>query len=189
MAGFAISDMLLHNRNKRNEWLANQQANHRAQIQEARALLEQGKHITEDQMLLLNQERAAQEAYEMKKNKKGIFSRAKEAVFSSVPEEETKGGKLNSVAQEIKDAAQNKAGDLGITEAVQHQIDQGRATFEQGKQKLEQGLDEVERKASDILEKGPVVKVVGGPLDREAQAATDAIKAKSKSWTDWVLRR
>lgn len=203
--------MLIHNRRKRAEWLLDQQTRHRAQIDEAKALLSSGQSITEDQMLLLNQERAAWESAEAQKNKKGIFSKAKEAVYSSVPGEEVKGGEISRQVREIvRDGqggfkevvregkelvgqAQKKVEELGVLKAVEDRVQQGKQGLEAGKQRVESGLEQVEKKAGDLLERRATsdlgVKVLGGPLDREAQAASDAVKQTSKSWTDWVLRR
>lgn len=190
----------MHNRRKRAEWLLDQQTKHRAALTEARALLARGEHITEDQMLLLNQERAAVEAEERRKNKPGIFSRAKSVVYDSVPEVETKGGELARGVQEqardgfvqAKDGlhkAEQKVQGLGIKDAVEQKVEQGRQYAQQGLQKVEHGVEEVEHRAGQILHKPAVVKVVGGPLDREAQAVADKVTQTGKSWTDWVLRR
>lgn len=174
--------MLMHNRRKRSEWLATQQANHRAKLDEARAQLAAGHSITEDQMLLLNQERAAQEAAAAQQNKKGIFGRAKDALLKSVPDEEVKGGKIGAAAaaaaaRDGLDDAQNKVAHLGIVSAVEEKVDQG-------KRMVETGLEHVNRTASDAT-----TAVAGGPLDREAKAATDAVAKQSKSWADWIMRR
>ena len=193
IAAFAIGDMLMHNRRKRSEWLIDQQTKHRALIDEAKAQLSRGEHITEDQMLLINQEAVTLQAAELQKNKPGIMSRVKSAVFSSVPDEETKGGELaKGVAEQAKEGfkqAEKKIEGLGIREAVEDKVEQARRVAEQGKQKVESGVEEVERRAGNVLQNPAIIKVVGGPLDREAQAATDKVKDAGKSWTDWVLRR
>lgn len=177
VASFAIGDMLMHNRRKRAEWLADQQAQHRIKLDEARRLLASGQKITEDQMLLINQERAAWEAANAQKQKKGLFAKAKEAVFSSVPEEETKGGKMMHQQEG------------GVVRAVEEKVAETKRLAVQGKEKVEEGLEQVNAKAGEMLEKRPMTVIVGGPLDHEAQAVTDAVKQKSKSWTDWVMRR
>lgn len=165
--------MLMHNRRKRAEWLADQQAQHRAALTEARNLLASGQHITEDQMLLINQERAAQEAFAAQKNKKGIFAQAKDALFSSVEEEDTKGGRLS------------------VTRAVEEKVKEGKEVVVGGIEKAKGVVEEVERKKAEVVMDGrrDLGGVVGGPLDLEAQAVTNEVKEKSKSWTDWVLRR
>ncbi|KAL1301889.1 hypothetical protein AAFC00_006069 [Neodothiora populina] len=194
VASFAIGDMLMHNRRKRAEWLADQQAQHRGKLDEARLLLASGEKITEDQMLLINQERAAQEAYIAQKNKKGILTRAKESLFSTVSEEEKKGGKLLGQAESAFETQVDGAKELGVVKAVGDKVAQTKELANKGVERVEQGLDQVEKKAGEIMDKRPVslspsVAVAGGPLDREAEAAAEAVKSKSKSWTDWVLRR
>jgi predicted TIM-barrel fold metal-dependent hydrolase len=62
-----ITDMLLHNRRRRNEWMAEQRAKSARDLIEAVEARERGE-ATEDQLLLINRERAAREAEEAKKN-------------------------------------------------------------------------------------------------------------------------
>jgi hypothetical protein len=169
-ASFAIGDMLLHNRRKRNEWLADQHAKHAVKVAEAREAYNQGL-ADQDQILLLNQERTKQEAAALKKNRPGIISR----IFSSAPKEEQQGGNLGAAARaaatEVQDsavAAKDKVKDMGIVKAVGDKVDQHK-----WQQPQAVGAE----------------AVVGGPLDREAAASTQALLNKSKSWTDWVLRR
>jgi len=183
----------MHNRRKRAAWLLDQQTRHRAAITEARETLARGEHITEDQMLLLNQERAALEAEQASKNRPGLFTKAKNAVYESVPEVESKGGELARQAREgfqqakseAQFAAEDKFDGMGVKEAVQEKMEQGR-------QKVAGGLHEVEARAGEMLQKPAVADgrvVLGGPLDKQAQAVIDKAKAESQSWVDWVMRR
>lgn len=173
-ASFAIGDMLMHNRKKRNEWLADQQAKHRVKIDEARVALNQGT-ADEDQILLLNQERTKVEAAELQKKQPGMISR----IFSSAPKEEPQGGNLGAAARaaasdaasEIKETAtvaKEKVKDLGIVKAVEDKVE-------------EHKWQKPQTVGSEA--------VVGGPLDREAAASVLAVQEKSKSWTNWLLRR
>lgn len=159
--------MLLHNRRKRNEWLADQQ-------QKSAYLLAQAKEAAasgiadEDQILLLNRERAAEEAVAAKKARKGIFSRAKDAVFGGVSEEEERGGRIGAAARAAQEQVhevmpQSKEG-LGIVQAV-----------------------EEHRRAGEKVEK--VLHPLGGPLDREAEARVETAMAKSEGWSSWLTGR
>ncbi|KAG9562635.1 hypothetical protein KCU77_g16143, partial [Aureobasidium melanogenum] len=173
-ASFAIGDMLMHNRKKRNEWLADQQAKHKVKIDEARVAFNQGI-ADEDQILLLNQERTKLEAAELQKKQPGLISR----IFSSAPKEEPQGGNLGAAARaaasdaasEVKEtaaAAKEKVKDLGIVKAVEDKVEEHKW-----------------QKPKTVGSEA----VVGGPLDREAAASVLAVQEKSKSWTNWLLRR
>ncbi|KAG9516686.1 hypothetical protein KCV07_g6663, partial [Aureobasidium melanogenum] len=173
-ASFAIGDMLMHNRKKRNEWLADQQAKHKVKIDEARVAFNQGI-ADEDQVLLLNQERTKLEAAELQKKQPGLISR----VFSSAPKEEPQGGNLGAAARaaaseaasEVKEtaaAAKEKVKDLGIVRAVEDKVEEHKW-----------------QKPKTVGSEA----VIGGPLDREAAASVLAVQEKSKSWTNWLLRR
>ncbi|KAG9682117.1 hypothetical protein KCU76_g14015, partial [Aureobasidium melanogenum] len=173
-ASFAIGDMLMHNRKKRNEWLADQQAKHKVKIDEARVAFNQGI-ADEDQILLLNQERTKLEAAELQKKQPGLISR----IFSSAPKEEPQGGNLGAAARaaaseaasEVKEtatAAKEKVKDLGIVKAVEDKVEEHKW-----------------QKPSTVGSEA----LIGGPLDREAAASVLAVQEKSKSWTNWLLRR
>ena len=97
VAAAGITDMLLHNRRRRNEWLDEKRAETQVQVKEALAAQEEGR-ATDDQMLLINRERAAIEAAEAKRNRPGIFKRAKNAIFSGLSNEEQKGGRIGAGA-------------------------------------------------------------------------------------------
>lgn len=194
VASFAIGDMLMHNRRKRSEWLADQQAKHKAKLDEARYILASGGTIDEDQRLLLNQERVQMEAAELQKNKKGIFTKAKETLFASVPDEETKGGVLGAVKE--KDGS-------GVLKAVEEKVQEGARKAQEGygavQQKAQEGYKAAEQKAQDgyrkaesttvDLERRAGVLLAGGPLDQEAQANVDSLRRTTKSWTSWLTGR
>lgn len=158
-ASFAIGDMLLHNRRKRNEWLADQQAKHQVKIDEARVAFSQGI-ADEDQKLLLNQERTKREAAELKKNKPGMIS----SLFSSSPKEEQQGGNLGAAARAAAESAEEKVASSSIVKAVEEKVQ-------------EHKWQQPQTLAGE--------RIQGGVLDQQAQAVAD----KSKSWTNWLLRR
>ena len=162
--------MLIHNRRKRNEWLAEQQQKTAIQLAEARRA-EIAGIATEDQMLLINRERAAQEAVEAKKNRKGIFTRAKESLLGGMSEEEQQGGKIGAAARAARDKVEEnipeRTQDLGIMKAVEEKLDS--------------------RRTGELVEE--TVHPAGGPLDREAAATSEAVVQKTKSWTGWLTGR
>lgn len=161
VATFAIGDMLIHNRRKRNEWLAEQQQKTIRDVAEARRALQAGIALNEDQILLLNRERAADEAEAAKKNKKGILASVKESVFGGLAEEEEKGGKIGAASRAVREKlevqTEEQPQDFGILKAV-----------------------EEKRRSGEVVEE--VLHPTGGPLDRQAAE----VAGKAKSWTGWM---
>jgi len=161
----------MHNRRKRGEWLAEQQANSARDLEEARRAAATGV-VTQEQILLLNRERAAKEAEDAKKAQKGIFARAKESIIGSSSGEEQKGGKIGAAAR----AAQEQA-----REMVPTSIGSPGA------------VKTVEQKVAETRRSGEAVETVlhptGGPLDRQAESTLQALKSGPKSWTNWLTGR
>jgi len=166
----------MHNRRKRGEWLAEQQAKSARELEEARQAMATGI-ATSQQVLLLNRERAAMEAEEAKKSAKGIFTRAKETLFFSMSEEEQQGGKIGAAAR----AAQEKAQE--VKQEVMPQSKQGSGVVKAVEQKVQ------EFKQSGAEAASSVAHPFGGPLDRQAQASVDAVRNQTSSWFGWVTGR
>jgi len=164
--------MIMHNRRKRGEWLAEQQAKSARELEEARQATATGI-ATPQQVLLLNRERAAMEADEARKSAKGMFARAKETLFGGMAEEEQKGGKIGAAAR----AAQEKA------QEVMPQSNKGSGVV----QAVEQKVQEYKQSGAGAVE--GVVHPFGGPLDRQAQASVDAVRDQTRSWFGWMTRR
>lgn len=163
--------MLLHNRRRRNEWLAQKQAQTQVEVSAALQALEKGT-VTENQMLLINRERAAMEADEARKNRPGMFKRAKNWMFSGLSEEEQKGGRLGAAAADT----------LAISHALKEQY-----TPDQEPNMVEIGLEQaVARHRNTADEAGGMPSRLGGPLDWEAQRAVDMAASTSRSWTSWL---
>lgn len=160
---FSLGDMIIYNRRKKREFFAEQQAKHEHELAAARWAMERGM-ADENQILLLNRERAAVEAEEAKKNRKGIFASTLQFVYGNTeekaapkkPSEFVEG--LKDEARGFKEDVQHKASDLGIMKAV-----------------------EVSRK--------PQTPVPGGPLDQIAADAASSAKENTKSWTSWMTNR
>ncbi|KAK8164890.1 hypothetical protein BKA80DRAFT_202695 [Phyllosticta citrichinensis] len=161
VSALAVTDMIIYNRKKKREWFHEQKQKHAIALAEARLALTDGT-ITHDQMLLLNRERAAEEAEAIKRNKKGIFTRAKESMFGGLSKEEQTGGE-------------------GVLAAVQDAATHGKETI--GESSIARTLEEKRREGEKAQPLTP------GPLDRMADDATQAATQKSKSWTSWITGR
>jgi hypothetical protein len=168
-----IGDMLLHNRRRRNEWMAEQKARSARDLAEAVEAAGDGR-ANEEQVLLINRERAAREAEERKKNQPGIFKRSTGWLFGGLSQEEQKGGRLGAEArgEVIADTAREEL--LGETEdrGVLHAVEEKVAA---------------ERRKGERVEE--VLRPVGGPLDRQAERASSAIVQTGKGWTSWLTGR
>lgn len=175
VATAGITDMLLHNRRRRNEWLAEQQAKTAREVAEARRAQAAGS-ATEDQMLLINRERAADEAAEAKRNRPGVFKRATNWAFSGLSSEEQKGGRLGAAAAAVSGTASQV-----LPEEVQGQ-QHDRSVL----QAVEEKVDAHRRQGEKVEE---IVRPLGGPLDRQAQLALDSVSGSSRSWVSWVTGR
>ncbi|EKG19889.1 hypothetical protein MPH_02816 [Macrophomina phaseolina MS6] len=158
--------MIIYNRRKRREWFHEQNQKHAIALAEARQAVAAGT-ATEDQVLLLNNERNKDEHA---KNKKGIFKRAKESLFGGLSKEEQEGGQILAAASEKSqeafdalrsDAQEAKDQSLGILQAVEDKRREGEKAQPQ----------------------------TPGPLDRMAEEATQTAVQKSKSWTSWITGR
>lgn len=165
VATAGITDMLMHNRRRRNEWLAEKQAQSAAELLEARKAQSKGI-VTEDQMLLINRERAKEAAEEEKRNRPGMFKRAGSYLFGGLSQEEQKGGKLGAAVSQAEEKVFGKESQEGVLGQVKEQV-------------------ESRRRAGERVE--GIVKPFGGPLDRQAEAAVTAAVDKSKSWTSWAF--
>lgn len=172
VATAGITDMLMHNRRRRNEWLAEKTAQSAAELLEARKAQNTGT-ITEDQMLVINRARVREAAEAEKKNQPGMFKRAGSYLFGDLEKEEQKGGKLGAAAAKAgetvhstKEKLLGQDEDPGILQSVEHKLHSHR------------------REGEKVVE---IVKPFGGPLDRQAQSAANAISGKN--WTSWLTGR
>ncbi|KXT00216.1 hypothetical protein AC578_7001 [Pseudocercospora eumusae] len=168
VATAGITDMIMHNRRKKAEWLAQKQAESARDLAIARQAEAQGT-ATEDQILLINRERAAMEADFAKKNQPGMFKRASNWLFSGLSKEEQKGGRLGATATAAESAASTAVQDTrSVMQAVEDKV-------------------ESERSAGEMTQ--AILKPTGGPLDRQAQLAIDSASNAAKSWTSWLTGR
>ncbi|KAK4993624.1 hypothetical protein LTR50_000234 [Elasticomyces elasticus] len=176
VAVFSLGDMMLHNRRRRKEWMIEQETKYEKNLAAAREAAAAGI-ADDDQTLLLNRERARDEALAAQKAKKGIFTRAKESLFSGLSSEETPGGKLG---------ARMTGQTSNAGEQVSAQAERVDRAFEQREGLGIMKAVEEQRRQGEIVEEA--VHPRGGILDQEAQLATTAVAGATKSWTGWMIR-
>ncbi|KAF2167855.1 hypothetical protein M409DRAFT_22002 [Zasmidium cellare ATCC 36951] len=172
VATAGITDMLLHNRRRRNEWLAEKQAESARELAIAKQALDQGR-ASEDQMLLINRERVAEEAAEAKMNKPGIIKRTTSWMFGGLSQEEQKGGRLGAAASGSQSASDE------VRQISSSLADEGKSVL----QAVSNNVESHRREGEAVQE---LINPAGGPLDRRAQAVADAA---SRSWTSWITGR
>lgn len=182
VAAFSLGDMIIYNRRKRKEFFAEQYKLLQERLVEAREAAAKGI-ADEDQMLLINRERAAEEAEQARKAKKRMWSFIT-GVFSTegLKQEDTASGMdvlgeggLTKVGEGnllIEPAGETLAGTtkekaetprLGILQAVEEKRRDGEREFQR------RGVDD-------------------GPLDQIAEQAAAAGKSKG-GWTSWVTSK
>ena len=171
---FALGDMILYNRRKRNLFYAEQQTLLQQRLAEAREAA--GKGIAdEDQILLLNRERAAEEAEAAKKAKKGMWN-IMTGVFTTdgLKKEDSAAATGNESIM-----SSEKTGDEVVTIPATIPSETVSRTAPREEQSMVQGsiLKAVEEKRRDgekALEKSGVA---GGPLDRITEQVTGPEKS------------
>lgn len=172
-ATFAIGDMLIHNRRKRKEWLEEQQSKSAIALEEAREAAVRGT-ANENQILLLNRERAAAQADAERKANKGILGTARDAMFGSAAKEEGTGGKI---MPEVRAAQAQKA-------KTPAEMTQPSGFLED----INSGVQSAVTKTKESV-KRDIIPVRGGPLDRQAEATANAISQRTRGWFPWTSGR
>lgn len=167
VAAAGITDMLLHNRRRRNEWLAEKQAQSARDLKEAMDAATRGQ-ATEDQVLLINRERAARAAEEDRRSRPGVWKRVSGWAFEGLEREERRGGKFGAEMEGKTEEVLGETEDRGVLRAVGEKVEENRRS---GKK-----VDEV-------------LRPMGGPLDREAEAAAKSVEQSGKSWSSWIMGR
>ena len=165
VATAGIGDMVVHNRRRRKEWLAQKRAEEAVELEGARAAMERGEG-TEDQVLLVNRTRARDEAEEARQRRPGIVRRSTGWLFGGLSKEEQKGGRLGSGDLEgMREEVFEVREDGGVLRAVEERVEERRRTGEE------------------------VLRPVGGPLDREAERTVNAAAETGRSWMGWMTGR
>ena len=180
VATAGITDMMLHNRKRRKEWLAEKQAESARDLMIAQQALKEGR-ASEDQMLLINRERVAYETELERKNRPGVFKRVTNYVYGGLSEEEKKGGRLTG-----KNNAEGTVGGAveEIRQVSSNLMEEGRSMV----QKVEDKFEQTQRHGQAIA-MGELATPTGGPLDKEAQVAANTASNAARSWTSWITGR
>lgn len=159
--------MIVFNRRKRTEFYAVMEklrSDEYAKALEAESI----GQATDDQMLLINQERARFEQMRIDKEKKekGIWRRMKESVVGTEAYEEQKGGTLGIGRRKDETGSVGQAvGDL----------------LAEKESKLKAEARELGVLAHQSLP--------GGPLDQLGQQTAETVTKNTKSWTSWMTGR
>lgn len=174
MTVYALGDMIIYNRRKRAEFFTEQKARYQAAIHSAKLAVESGR-ATEAEIEFLQRDSAEQARLDAikaaKANRKGIFKRSSEWLFSGMKKEEQIDGTGNSelsVGNEALDRVDNSLN--------------GRATKDMTtlKDSAKQAFaNEKERQQN------------GGPLDRLGTSSRENTTEPPKSggWTSFFTRR
>ena len=175
---FSLGDMILYNRRKRTSFYAEQRMLLEQRLGEAREAAAKGI-ADEDQMLLINRERAADEAEAARKGRKGIFKEIK-AIFSTegLKKEEVEGGLEVLGGEGLRRVGVEAEGTTAV-EAEQHPRLQG---LEMSQGTIPTAVEEKRREGERALEQRGIQ---GGPLDQMAEQVTVAVQAKG-GWTSWM---
>ncbi|MCJ1392175.1 hypothetical protein MMC18_005042 [Xylographa bjoerkii] len=178
VATFALGDMIVYNRRKRKSFFAEQHMLLEQRLAEARQAAANGT-ADDDQMLLINRERAAEEAEEARKARKGPLN-ALTGLFSTKGlKEEDRGSGLDVLGEE---GLRKMSEENSIIEPAGEARMQDQEVPRGG---ILQAVDEKRREGEQkLVEKG----VKGGPLDQMAEQATEAAKSKG-GWTSWVTSK
>ncbi|MCJ1250810.1 hypothetical protein MMC30_008038 [Trapelia coarctata] len=182
VAVFSLGDMIIYNRRKRREFFAEQHMLLQEKLVEARAAAAKGI-ADEDQMLLINRERAAEEAEQARKAKKGVWNYIT-GVFSTegLKQEDTVSG-LDALSEGgLKKVGE---GSLLIEPAGQTVTETATEKGETPGLGILQAVEEKRRDGERELQKKGVS---GGPLDQLAEQAAAAGKSKG-GWTSWMTSR
>ncbi|KAF2210184.1 hypothetical protein CERZMDRAFT_91192 [Cercospora zeae-maydis SCOH1-5] len=185
VATAGVTDMILHNRRKRKEWLAQKQIEHARELAIATQAASQGT-ATEDQVLLINRERNAREAELEKQNRPGMFKRASNWLFQDLSKEEQKGGRLGAASSSAAAAAAAAAAAGTIAQKTEFAADEVKEEARHVLQAVEDKVEQHRRQGENVPE---MLVPAGGPLDRQAQVAVDNASQSGKGWVSWLTGR
>ena len=159
---FALGDMMIYNRRRRNEFYRLQQEQRAYALELANEALDAGS-ANEEQLQLIEEEKARLVGEQTKKQT-GLFKRLKEGLVGGLEKEDKKGGTLRIGATST---AEQRSPELGIVNTVEGLVDS----------------------TKEKLPSAPGRSIEKGPLDQlPATVSQDAEKAR-KSWWAWLSRR
>lgn len=176
---YALSDMMVFNRRKRAQYFEEQKALHANAIYNAKQSIAAGTATEEEINFIKREDEHAarlEEFARAKAEKKGIFKRSKEWLFSGLKKEE-EGHELGTSEKILGHEALGEENDtLGERES-----DIVRAI---GEKKMA-----ITSKARDAFAQEKENQKAGGPLDRIGTKADDNEQPKSGGWTSFMGRR
>lgn len=183
---YALVDMGLHNRRKQKVYYAEQHVLLQEKLAVAREAVEKGE-ADEDQMLLINRERAADEAEQAAKQRKqrnGVLGSAKEWFLSGMKKDEeeseervNEGGVLSVLGEEglmkmREGSEEDRAADGGSLGSMPT----GPQESHTSRGRIVEAVEQKRREGERVLERKGVED---GPLDRWAQDTVEAGKAEA----------
>ena len=202
VGGFALTDMILHNRRKRSAFYAEQHAIYSQRLIEAIETEKSGMPLDEDQTLILNRERARVQAEEAAKERS--WGKRIKGVFIGDLKTDEEGATAENVVVSSEGEILQKLGvdQMSILErATQTDRDSGVNITDSGNIR-EEGRRDGSRILQAVAEKRregeramKAAGVRGGPLDQMAEEAVQAVGGKihaneekagsGRSWNDW----
>ncbi len=201
---FALGDMIVYNRRKRRDYFAEQTALHRSRLAEAKEAAARGA-ADDDQLLLINRERAAFEAEKARLEKKGVFTRTKDWLFSGLKkDEESVGGgalhvlgeeglrKMGAEAQGAPNPARESAHLPAMAEKTTHVAEGqdgrpllGRSYDPQSESQVLKAVDAKRRDGEQAMES----QATGGRSPGETENTAPPSAPSRGGWTSWMTGR
>ena len=175
--------MILYNRRKRQAFFAEQNMMLQAKLAEAKETLATGGTVDEDQMLLLDREKIAQEAEAKRRERKGFWELVKQGFSSQglkVEEDsDVRAGSIESVGQNGETFNLQTSEELPLVQQEQSSR----------RNSVLKSVEETRRAGEKGLER---MGVRGGPLDQLADGdatITNPVAGETKSWLGWLTGR
>ncbi|MCJ1477177.1 hypothetical protein MMC13_005848 [Lambiella insularis] len=173
VAMFSLGDMIIYNRRKRKSFFAEQVMIYQQRLAEAREAAANGT-ADEDQMLLINRERAAEEAEAARQKRKGVWSFIKGAFgVEGLRQEETESGLAVLGEQGLR-----KMGEESTMMEPTGQLPTPKDDIPKEATVMEALEEKQHDRENDFRER----RVVGGPLDQLADQLTTESKRLGASW-------
>ncbi|EKD15957.1 uncharacterized protein L3040_003185 [Drepanopeziza brunnea f. sp. 'multigermtubi'] len=176
---YALGDMMIYNRRKRAQFFEEQKAIHANAIFNAKRAIASGTATEEDIKFIKREEEHAAKLEEIaraKAEKKGIFKKSKEWLFSGLKKEE-EGDDVGTSERRLGYESLSEEDDtLGERESSIVRA-------------LEEKKMDIADKARDAFAQERENQRTGGPLDRVGTKANGDEQPKSGGWTSFLGRR
>ena len=179
--------MVIYNRRKRNSFYAEQHLLLQQRLAEAREATAKGV-ADEDQILLLNRERAAEEAELARKARKGVLGYVKGLFSTEGLKQEDSGLGTNLLGEEgLRKMGEEAGGQIGSIAGFIAPVgeDTRPPSGEMAKGSIVKAVEEKRREGEKELERRDIE---GGPLDQYAAQVAATRQAKG-GWTSWMTSK